>query len=100
MRAVTLGEKLRFYRTAQGIPQRVVARQIGRTRSTYGYYEADRIQPDIHMLYVIARFLRVPMAHLADETYIPFGAEEFLADLHPRRVRKSRKKPAADRRKA
>lgn len=88
---MTLGEKLRFYRTAQDVSQQAVARQINRSRATYTYYEAGKIEPSIHALYRIARFLGVQMEHLADEAYIPLGAEEFLADPRPRRCGRRRK---------
>lgn len=92
---MTLGEKLRFYRTAQGYTQQAVAQRIGRSRATYTYYEMDKMQPNVRALYVIARFLNVPMEHLADDAYTPFGAEEFLAEQAARRS--ARQKKAAGR---
>lgn len=86
---MTIGQKLRFYRTAQGYTQQTVARHIGCQRTTYTYYEADKSQPNVRTLYVLARLFKVPMEHLADDAYMPFGGEEFLAALHARK-KKSR----------
>ena len=54
---MTLGDKLRFYRTAAGYAQSAVAREIGRSRTTYTYYETGRNEPSVRSLYIIARFL-------------------------------------------
>ena len=81
---MTFGQNLRFYRTAAGYAQSAVAREIGRSRTTYTYYETGRNEPSVRSLYIIARFLGVPMEYLADDDYTPFGAEEFLESRNSR----------------
>ena len=51
---MTLGDKLRFYRTAAGYAQSAVAREIGRSRTTYTYYETGRNEPSVRSLYILS----------------------------------------------
>ena len=41
---MTLGEKLRFYRTAERYTQGTIAEMLGMERSTYTYYETDSLR--------------------------------------------------------
>ena len=83
---MTLGEKLRFYRTAERYTQGTIAEMLGMERSTYTYYETDKTQPSIQNLLRLARLYGVSVEALASEEYVPLGAEEFL-DSHEKRTR-------------
>ena len=75
---MTLGQKLRFFRTAQGKTQREVACMLSMERSTYTYYELDKTLPSIQVVRRLAKMHGVTVDFLTDETVTPFGAEEFL----------------------
>ena len=76
---VTLGEKLKFYRTAQGYSQALVARLLCVERSTYAYYEAGKTTPDLYSVYVLSKLYGVSMELLVDDRETPVGGEEFCA---------------------
>ncbi|MGN0479342.1 MAG: helix-turn-helix transcriptional regulator [Hominenteromicrobium sp.] len=83
---MTLGEKLRFYRTAERYTQETVAKTLNLNRSTYTYYETGKTQPCIQTLLRLAKLYGVSVEALISEEYIPLGAEEFLMS-HEKRTR-------------
>ena len=75
---VTLGEKLRFYRTAEGYTQKEIAKCLGVERSTYTYYETEKSFPNVYTVHTLAKIYGVSMEFLLDEREIPFGGQEFM----------------------
>ena len=75
---MTLGQKLRFYRTAEGYSQEAVARLLQVERSTYTYYERDRTLPNVYALFLLSKIFHVTMEKLVDTRFEPVGAAEFL----------------------
>lgn len=88
---MTLGEKLRFFRTAEGYTQAEMARMLQVERSTYTYYEAGKTQPDLQTVLILSRFYGVSMEFLADDTHVPFAGEDFLRLKAEKRNRKNKK---------
>ena len=86
---MTLGEKLRFYRTAEGYTQKEIAGMLRVERSTYTYYETGKSYPNAHTVYVLSKIYGVPMEFLLDENAIPLGGPEYLACLKRKRGRNS-----------
>lgn len=80
---MTLGQKLHFYRTAEGYSQKAVADALDIERSTYSYYESGKTQPSLRNTLILARLYGVTMEMLVSEDYIPDGAEEFLNRKKP-----------------
>ncbi len=76
---MTLGEKLRFYRTAEGYTQALIARLLRVERSTYAYYETGKTVPDLYSVYVLSKLYGVSMELLADDREMPAGGMEFCA---------------------
>lgn len=68
---MTLGEKLRYYRTLNGYTQKKVAELLGVERSQYIYYETDRTQPSLQNTLRLAKLYGVTMEMLVDEAYKP-----------------------------
>ena len=79
-----LRQNLKKFRKEAHFSQEQIAQQLGVNRATYTYYETGRNEPSVRSLYIIARFLGVPMEYLADDDYTPFGAEEFLESRNSR----------------
>ena len=75
---MTLGEKLRFFRTAEGYTQAEMARMLHVERSTYTYYEVGKTLPDLRTVLILSRFYGLSMEFLADDTCVPFAGEDFL----------------------
>ena len=76
---MTLGEKLKFYRTAQGYTQALIARLLRVECSTYAYYETGKTVPDLYSVYVLSKLYGVSMELLADDREMPAGGTEFCA---------------------
>ncbi|MGN0478006.1 MAG: helix-turn-helix transcriptional regulator [Hominenteromicrobium sp.] len=76
---MTLGQKLRFYRTAEGYSQEAVAQVLHIERSSYSNYELDKTIPNIYALFALSRLFGITMEMLVDDRVEPVGAEEFLA---------------------
>ena len=86
---MTLGQKLRFFRTAEGYSQKQIANILSIERSTYTYYECDNSLPSVHALFQIARLYGVSMELFVDERIEPFGSREFLQAESERRTGKN-----------
>ena len=89
---MTLGEKLRFYRTAQGYTQKEIAYILSMERSTYTYYELDKTLPALQAVRRLANLYGVTMEFLLDEATVPFGGREFLASKGKHRNRRGKKR--------
>lgn len=76
---MTLGQKLRFYRTAEGYTQGFVAEILHLDRSTYTFYETGKTLPSVKSLFRLSRLYGVSADTLLDESIEPVGAQEFLA---------------------
>lgn len=76
---MTLGQKLRFYRTAEGYSQKKIADVLSIERSTYSYYERDKVLPSLCSVFILAKLYRVSMEFLVDDRLEPVGAKDFLA---------------------
>lgn len=63
-----LGQRLKFFREAQGIKQEDVAKVIGVARSTYTNYEKNRSQPELDMICQLARFYQVSIDEFLNES--------------------------------
>ncbi|MCM1286090.1 MAG: helix-turn-helix transcriptional regulator [Acetobacter sp.] len=53
---------LKSLREKANLKQEEVAMAIGRTRSSYGFYESAKVMPNIEILEKICRLYRVPMS--------------------------------------
>ena len=70
---------MKFYRTAEGYTQALVARLLRVERSTYAYYETGKTVPDLYSVYVLSKLYGVSMEFLADDREMPAGGTEFCA---------------------
>ena len=75
---MTLGQKLRFFRTAEGYSQKELADMLSIERSTYTYYELDQSLPNVYTMLKLARRYNVTVEFFADNRMEPFGGKEFL----------------------
>ena len=75
---MTLSQKLRFFRTAEGYSQKELADMLSIERSTYTYYELDQSLPNVYTLLKLARRYNVTVEFFADNRMEPFGGKEFL----------------------
>lgn len=85
---MTIGQKMRFYRTAEGYTQADIAGLLGVERSTYTYYETGKTQPDLRAVLILSRFYGITMELLADDGQIPFGGTEFLQTEQENRTKR------------
>lgn len=76
---MTLGQKLRFFRKAEGYTQKEISDRLSMERSTYTYYERDKSLPNVYTLFHLARLYGVSMELFVDERVVPLGGKESLA---------------------
>ena len=87
---MTIGEKLRFFRTAEGYSQRTVAHILNMNRSTYAYYETGKTLPALRSVWILAKLYGVTMEFLVDDRQEPSGGGEFLLLEAKKRSRRKR----------
>lgn len=88
---MTLGQKLRFFRTAEGYSQKEIADMLSIERSTYTYYETGKTLPTLHAVWTLAKLYRVTMEFLVDDRLMPVGTKEFVLLGSKKRGRRKKK---------
>ena len=63
----TLGERIQYYRTSQGLTQPALARQAGITAPFLSLVETGNKHPSIETLMALAKILGVTSAHILGE---------------------------------
>ena len=66
-----IGQNLIYYRQKNGYTQETLCQILGLTRSTYAYYEPGRTLPTVMFLKQLAKFYRITLDELTDETLVP-----------------------------
>lgn len=61
---ITIGERIKDYRTLNHLSQRELADMLGKTTRTIQKYESGEIQPTITMIYELAKALKISPAEL------------------------------------
>ncbi len=64
---MTLGQRLRQARRAQGMTQTEMGRRINRTHATISYWEGDLRVPEPKMVPVLSALLDIPIEVIAGE---------------------------------
>ena len=76
-RKMTLGERLKHYRTQNGYRQSDIAEILNVHRTAYTYYEADKTEPDLAKLKKLAELYKIDLIELLSDSK---SRSELLAD--------------------
>ena len=75
-----IGDKIKKYRTENGLKQSELADKVGISRITLGFYERGENQPPFDVAVKIANALELSITKLLDNPYDIFRTPEFVID--------------------